>query len=425
MGKAELEGRDWTPASTYALFILTLINTFNFFDRGLLALVLPLIKAEFKVSDTVLGAVNSLFLASAIVGVPVAAWADRWSRRNVVAISLLVWTLATALTGFAGGVMALAALRLMVGVGEAGAVPASNSMMADIFPPGPRPLALAIFSGGSSISYLLYSPPAGWIADTYGWRWVFLAAGLPGLVLALIFMLTVKEPSRHGGAAAVSKPAPPFWPSVRLLARSRAYILLLIGSACMSCINYGGGAWTTTFLVRVHHLSLTHVGAYIQPLKGLVSLVGIVLAGLLVSRLAQRDTRWRVWIPALTCLMCAPCEALFVFADPIPIWLTGFIVGGVFSLMYQGAVYSAVMEVAAPGARGTAMAVLLLVGTIVGQVIGSIGVGVLNDLLAPQFGQLAVRYSLGGVLVVSALAASLFYLAAAHYVEADAQAAAD
>jgi len=99
-------------------------------------------------------------------------------------------------------------------------------------------------------------------------------------------------------------------------------------------------------------------------------------------------------------------------------------VGGVFSLMYQGAVYSVVMDVAAPGARGVAMVVLLLVGTVVGQMIGSIGVGVLNDLLAPQFGALAIRYSLGMVLVLAALGASLFYAAAAHYVVGDAQNAA-
>ncbi len=113
-----------------------------------------------------------------------------------------------------------------------------------------------------------------------------------------------------------------------------------------------------------------------------------------------------------------------MFADPMSAWLTGFMVGGVFSLMYQGAIYSAVMDVAPAGARGVAVAVLLLVGTIVGQVVGSIGIGVLNDLLAPHFGQLAVRYSLGSVLVLTALGASLFYAAAAHYVVGDAQHAA-
>ena len=417
--------RDWTTASAYALGVLTIINTFNFLDRNLLALLLPLIKAEFKVSDTALGAVNSLFFVSAILGVPVAALADRWNRRNLIAISLVIWSLSTSLTGLADSIVALALFRLVMSAGEAGGVPSSNSMLADIFPKTSRPLALSIFTSGASISLILYAPVIGWVADHYGWRASFFIAGIPGILLALVFMLTVKEPPR-GGAAAVAegaKPAPPvpFWPSIRFLLKSKTYVLLVIGSAFMSCINYGAGAWTATFFVRVHDLSLTQVGAFIQPLRGFISLAGIVLAGLVVTKVAQKDERWRVWVPALTCLIYVPCEMVYLFADPLPMWLTGFIVSSVFSLMYQGAAYSAVMEVSAPGTRGVAMAVLLLIGTIFGQLVGSIGIGFLNDHLAPMFGQLAVRYSMGLVLVSCALLASFCYALSARYLPADAR----
>ena len=417
--------RDWTPATIYALGILTVINTFNFFDRGLLALLLPLIKAEFKVSDTTLGAVNSLFLISAIAGVPVAAIADRWSRRNIIVISLVIWSLATSLTGFASSILMLAVFRVLMSLGEAGGTPPSNSMLADIFPKTSRPLALSIFTGGASISLILYAPIIGWIADHYGWRAGFFTAGVPGIILAIVFMLTVKEPPRGAADAnaGAGKAAPPvsFWPAIAFLMRSRTYVLLVIGSAAMSCINYGAGAWTATFFVRVHDLTITQVGAFIQPLRGFISLAGIVLAGFVVSRIAQRDERWRVWTPALTCLLFVPCEAVFLFSEPLPVWVTGFIIASVFSLMYQGAVYSAMMEVCAPGTRGVAMAALLLVGTIVGQLVGSIGIGFLNDQLAPMFGQLAIRYSMGAVLIACAVSASFCYALSARYLAADAR----
>ena len=412
-------------ASAYALGVLTVINTFNFFDRGLLALLLPLIKAEFQVSDTTLGVVNSLFLVSAILGVPVAALGDRWNRRNLIAISLVIWSLATSLTGFASSIMMLAVFRLLMSAGEAGGVPPSNSMLADIFPRTSRPLALSIFTSGASISLILYAPIIGWIADHHGWRAGFITAGLPGLVLAVVFMLTVKEPARGAADAGAGegRPVPPvpFWPAIGFLLKSRTYLLLVIGSSGMSCINYGGGAWTATFFVRVHDFSLTQVGAFIQPLRGIISLTGIVLAGLLVSKIAQKEERWRVWVPALTCLTFVPFEVLFLFADPLPLWLTGFMIASVFSLMYQGAVYSAMMEVSAPGTRGVAMAALLLVSTIVGQVVGSIGIGVLNDLLTPAFGELAIRYSMGLVLISAALTGSVCYGLSSRFLVADAR----
>jgi MFS family permease len=408
---------DWNVGSVYALFILTLINTLNFFDRGLLSLVLPLIKAEFGVSDTTLGLVNGLFLISAIMGVPVAALADRWSRRNVIAVSLVVWSLATALSGLAGSIMALAFCRVLMSLGEAGGVPPSNSLLSDIFPKRARPLALSIFSCGASLSLLLYAPIAGWIAQHYGWRAAFVAAGAPGLAVAAIFVLTLKEP-RHGAAddrgAGEGPPVtpPPFWPAFASLMRSGPYVLMLIGCACMSCINYGTSAWTATFFVRVHDFSIAEVGALIQPIRGLLSLAGLVLGGWLIGRAARVDERWRGWIPAIGCLLYVPCEALFLGAETMAVWMPSFIAASVFSLVYQGGIYSAVMDLAPPASRSVALAAVMLVSTVSGQLLGSVAIGVLNDTLAGTFGLAAVRYSMGLVLIGSAALGSVcFFLA--------------
>ena len=134
---------------------------------------------------------------------PIAWAADRWNRRNIIAVGFAFWSLMTALTGYVGNIWQLAAARFLMGAGEAACMPPSNSMIADLFRKARRPLALAIFGTANSIAFIALFPIAGWIAQTHGWRTMFIAAGAPGLVLALLFYLTVKEPVRgaSGGEA--------------------------------------------------------------------------------------------------------------------------------------------------------------------------------------------------------------------------------
>ena len=162
--------RDWTFASVYALAFLTLVSTLNYFDRSVLSLMLPLIKKDFHVSDTTLGVVTSLIAIYALLGVPVAWLAERWSRRNIVAIGLAFWSLMTALTGMAGSIWQLGATRTAVAIGESAGLAPSQSILSDMFSSRARPVVLSIITTASSIALLLYSPLAGWIAGQYGWR---------------------------------------------------------------------------------------------------------------------------------------------------------------------------------------------------------------------------------------------------------------
>ena len=171
---------------------------FNYLDRSILGLALPMIKAEMQASDTALGLVSGLafVLFYAILGVPIAWAADRWNRRNIIAAGLAFWSLMTALTGFVANIWQLALARFLMGAGEACCMPPSNSIISDLFRKARRPLALAIFGTANSIAFIALFPIAGWIADHHGWRTMFVAAGAPGLVLALLFYLTVREPVR-------------------------------------------------------------------------------------------------------------------------------------------------------------------------------------------------------------------------------------
>ena len=422
----------WNGRSIYILVILTLVSTLNYFDRSVMSLVLPLIKREFGVSDTTLGVITSLIVFYAIFGIPIAWAAERWSRRNVVAIGLFFWSLMTVVTGFAGSVWQLATCRFLMGVGEGCGLAPSQSMLGDVFSRARRPLALAILTTASSISLIFYSPIAGRIADSYGWRAAFLLAGAPGLVLAVLFVLTVREPRRRAAAATSDTPATPaatarpagLVETLRFLAGSRAYLCCLAGTMLMGVYLYGSSAWTSMFFVRVRHFSVHEVGEWILPLRGAMSALGIVLGGLIASRLDRMDERWRCWVAALACVSMAPFEYLYIFADSKAVWLPAFMVANLFSIMHQGPIYAVYLSVAKPRMRSVSVAGALLGATVAGQFGGPILIGRLNDLMAASFGQEAIRYS-WLVVVGSVVLGGLCYLLASRYLAADVARASD
>ena len=414
--------RDWTFTSVYALGFLTLVSTLNYFDRSVLSLMLPLIKKDFHVSDTVLGVVTGLIAIYAILGVPVAWLAERWSRRNIVAIGLAFWSLMTALTGMVTSVWQLGGTRFAMAIGESAGLAPSQSILSDLFSRRARPLVLSIITTASSIALLVYSPAAGWLAGHYGWRTVFLVAGAPGIVLALVMLLTIREPGRHASAERIK--AAPLGEALAFLGGSKAFLWCLLGTSIMGVYLYGVSAWDATFLVRVRHLSVPQVGAIFQPIRGAVSAIGIVLGGLLSSRLEAIDARWRCWIPGLACLLMAPFQFIYLFSDSAPVWISSYAAAALFSIMHQGPIYAVYVSVAQARSRAVAVSVALLGATVVGQFGGPILIGWLNDQMHAHFGEGAIRYSMLVVMACSALA-GLCYLYASRYVRADTERAAE
>ena len=275
------ERRDWTVASVWALVFLTLVSTLNYFDRSVLSLMLPLIQHDFRVSDTTLGLITGLIAVYAILGVPVAWLAERWSRRNIVAIGLFFWSLMTGLTGLVTSVWQLGGTRFAMAVGESAGLAPSQSILADLFSPRRRPLVLAIISTASSIALIVYSPLAGWAAGRWGWRMVFLAAGVPGVILAGVLLLTVREPRRVAGEGARTAP---LGEALGFLMGSKAFLWCLLGTSIMGVYLYGVSAWDASFLNRVRGYSVQEVGQWFQPIRGVTSAAGIILGGLLSAR---------------------------------------------------------------------------------------------------------------------------------------------
>jgi MFS family permease len=376
-----------------------------------------------QVSDTVLGLVVGLTFALfySLLGVPIAWIADRWNRRNIVAIGFAFWSLMTMVTAFVTNVWQLAAARFLMGAGEACGIAPSNSMVADLFGKARRPVALAVFGTAYSVALVAFYPVIGWIGQHHGWRWMFFAAGVPGLLLATIFFLTVTEPRR--GAADSAGDMRPIEPqalraTLQFLGGSRAYRLLLLGVTFMGAHIYAAGAWNPTFLRRVHQLSLTQIASSIGPVLGLLGALGILCGGILASRLGQRDERWRLGVPAIACFLVAPAQLFFLLGDAMPIWVAGFALTSFLTLMHQGPVYAAAMNVAMPRMRAVATSLILLSASLFGQILGPLLIGYLSDRLEHRFGGVSIRYAMLAT-VVCALGAGASFLGAMRYMADD------
>jgi MFS family permease len=324
----------------------------------------------------------------------------------------------TACTGGNVNIWQLAVVRLLMGAGEACGMAPSNSIIADRFPQDRRPLAMAIFGTAAPLSYILFFPIAGWVAHNYGWRAMFVAMGLPGLILALLLLFTVREPERTG-------PPPPRLPLARslfgdlaALFGNRCFAWIFAGVTLMGANIWATGAWTPTFFVRVHHLNITQVANIVGPTRGIIGLAGILLGGLLIDRLPKQRTFWRVGIPAVACLLAGPAEAMFLLGNSYSVWVGGFALSSFFTLIHQGPIFAAVVNVVGERRRALAIAVGLLGASLLGNAVGPSTVGLLSDLLAPRFGDEAIRYSMLIIAATPVLAALCFWRAAAHYTAA-------
>jgi len=402
--------------ANYLLLLLTLVGTVNSLDRGIFGVVLQSIKAEMHVSDTVMGLVAGLPFAFfyAFMGVPIAYLADRYSRRNIIVIGMAFWSVMTCLTGFVANVWQLAVTRFLMGAGEASSVAPSNAMVADLYPKKKRPFVLGILWTGLSLGAVAALAGGGWINQQYGWRAAFIAAGVPGIILAILLILTTKEPVRGASdKVKVSLDVSTLRATIGFLAKSKAYIYVLTGGVLGAIGLSSQGSWSVPFLIRVHHFSSAEAGGFLGLIR-FTSLPGYLLGGYLATRLGQWDERWRVWVPALGCLLGAPAGILFLFSDVRWIMFTGSALMSFFGAMQPGPLAAICQTVAKIRMRAVSVAVFIFFLNFVGN-IGPVGVGYLNDRMSAAYGPEAIRYSLLWLGTLVWVGAGLFIWIAARY----------
>ena len=410
----------------YVLCVLTLGYIFNFIDRQVMTILLEPIKAEFGATDTLMGLLTGLAFALfyATLGVPMARLADRWSRRNVLAISMAVWSGMTALCATATSFGQLALYRIGVGVGEAGGTPPSQSLLADIFPPAQRSLAQGVLASGTNIAVLVGLFGGALLAGAYGWRNVFWIFGVPGVALAVLIRLTVREPVRE---IRVVEEDGSLWSAIQRISALPGFpaIALAVGMTAVS--GYGLGVWSPSFMIRVHGLSLVDAGLYLGLIGVFGGILGTLLSAILVDRLAQQDARWQLRLPMIGVLISIPTQALFLLWPAEHVWMLGdrpfpvalvfMFFSAIFASFWIAPSYAAVQNLVPAHWRTQAAALLLLILNLLGMGLGPLVVGWLSDVYG-GLGDVSIRYALLSSLIFCAAGAFAFSRAKDPYAQA-------
>jgi MFS family permease len=399
---------------TYVLVVMTLVYVVNYLDRQILGILAPQIKAEFHLSDFEGGILGGTAFAVvyAILGVPLAIFADRLNRRNVIAASLTVFSLMTVVCGYAGAYWQLLLARFGTGVGEAGTSPSINSVLADLYPPEKRASALSFYSAGLNVGLLIGFFGGAWIAEHYGWRHAFLAAGVPGLLLALLLMGTVREPQR-GRVENLADTAPPasLLAVIRVLWSQHSFRWIALGTGMSSFGGYAGLYFIPAFLKMSHHMTLPQIGVALSLLTGFGGAVGTYMAGVLADRFGKRDVRWNMYVPIVCAFVAIPFAPVFYLAPSTAVALTAAIVPALMGATYVGAAYSMTQGLVPLRMRARAIAILLFILNMIGLGLGPPTVGLISDLLQPVLGANSLRYALLSTVITSLIGVYCYWRA--------------
>ena len=394
--------------ANWVLALLLLAYILNFVDRQVLAIVGLEVKQEMGLSDTELGLLLGPYFALSftLAGFVIARIADVASRRNVLVVGLAVWSLLTAGCGLARSFAQLASLRFAVAVGEAAGTPPSHSMISDYFPPERRATAMSVYGLGIYVGTGFGFAGGGLLLQWLDWRTAFLVAGLAGLPVALLILLTVREPARGAGPRAEAPPLRRVLPEVFA---TRSFRWLMAAAACQAFLGYAVLSWGATYLRRVFELSPGEAGVAFGGIAAVAGGIGSLGGGVLADRLARRDPRWYAWLSALVSLAAFPFAVIFALAGESRTALLAFAPFYLLNNLYVASLWTLVQGLVAPGLRATASATQLAVTNLVGYGVGPALVGYANDALAPSLGADAIRWSLLGAAVVGAASALFFW----------------
>jgi len=412
----------------YILIMLLGAYTLSFLDRQVVTILAESIKTDLHITNFQLGMLTGLAFALfyTILGIPIARLAERRSRPLIIAGAMALWSAFTVLSGRATSFAMMAVARVGVGFGEAGCNPCAHSMIADITPPEKRASALAFYSLGVPIGSMLGLILGGVIADLYGWRFAFFVAGAPGLLLALIIALTIKEPRSHIAAQlearAVSSPS--FRQTLRELRGKRTFWLIAVAAGLLAFVGYGHAAFGVPFFLRVHGAEVTalahrfglgpqgFLGIFSALTGGIGGIIGTWLGGFLADRAAARDKRAYMSVPAIAGLLSMPfIFAIYLVDSPALALSIGFI-PALLNTLWYGPVYATAQSVVAPQSRATTAAIMLFVLNLIGLGLGPMSVGALNDVLAAQLGEVeGIRWAMLLAALVIFISVGLFWWA--------------
>ena len=398
---------------SYALVVLLLVYTVNFLDRQVVTILAEPIKNELHIKDWQIGLMTGFAFAIfyTLLGLPIARMAESKNRVWIIAGSLMVWSAFTIACGRAGNFTQLILARIGVGVGEAGCTPTSHSLIADYVPKEQRASALAFFSSGTPLGGLLGLTMGGVMADLYGWRTAFLLAGLPGLILTVVVLTTLREPRKRLATdlAAQTPGKGHFALTLKYLARKRTFWLIAFAAATQAFIGYGNAPFTASFFFRNHtseiaalaaHFGLKSagfIGLALGLIGGTAGIISSWVGGWLADKAARRDLRAYMSVPACAAVI-SPMVYATAMLNPSAVGaLATLVIPGLLGSLWYGPVYASGQGLVPPHMRATAASILLFVINLIGLGLGPLAVGALSDFFAGPMGfgsANGVRYAL-------------------------------
>lgn len=417
----------------YAIGLLFLVYVFNFIDRQIVTILAEPIKRELMLADWQLGLMTGTAFAIfyCTLGLPIARMAEHRNRAWIIGLSLAAWSVFTTLCGIAQNFWQLVLARIGVGVGEAGCSPPAHSLIADYTPKQQRASAMAFYLMGNPIGALLGVVVGGLVADAFGWRRAFLLVGMPGIVLAVIVVLTLVEPRMRRAAAAArdaaaQTPQSSFGEVVRVLRRKRTFWLMALAVSIVAFIGYGHAPFGASFFLRVHGAEIEQlatrfglgpigfVGVSLGLILGVAAGLGVFLGGIIGDRFGGRDVRAYMSIPGIAVLVSIPLYTVAMLMPTFLPILPILAVNAMLLSLWQGPVYATVQNIAPVHMRATAASIFLFIANLIGLGLGPLAVGLASDILAGPFGlgsAEGVRWALIGSEFLAIPAFACFWLA--------------
>jgi MFS family permease len=406
----------------YVLVVLTLVYVVNYLDRQILGILLPYIQKEFVFDDFQAGLLSGTVFAViyATLAIPFAVLADRSSRRNIIAVSLAMFSVMTVLSGYATTIWQLVGTRFCTGIGEAGTGPSINSMIADLYPPQKRAGALAFYSAGLNIGLLFGFFGGGWMLQHYGWRSAFFASGAPGLLLVVLLLTTVSEPIRGSADKIVdNSETPRLLEVIRFLWSQLSFRWVALGCSMSAFGGYAGLYFIPKFLIVSHHMTPVQVGIALSLLIGVGGAIGTLMSGVLADRFGRRDVNWYMYVPILATFIALPFAPVFYLSQATAAALAGAIVPVFMGATYLGPSYAMAQGMVPLRMRAQTVGILLFVLNMIALGLGPATVGFSSVVLKPWLGADSLRWSLMMTSVVTGLLGAFCYWRATKTLKAD------
>lgn len=409
----------------YLLGLLLVILAFNQLDRIALGIVLQDIKIDLQLTDTQLGFLTGIAFAFfyAVMGIPIARWADRGNRITIISVTAALWSIAVALCGFAASFVQLMWLRIAVAVGEAGCMPPAHSLIADEFTREERPRAVARYMLGVPLALTIGFFVAGWLNEFYGWRMTFVILGLPGLALAALVAFSLREPRKlgmhtgareraasagphelatnpgarelsAGTASYESVPPPGILEVLRTLWSSLAFRHLLLCFSVWFFFAYGLLQWLPAFFIRSHGMRTGELGSWFGLVWGAAGGLGVYVGGELATRYAAGQERKQLTGCALAFSFFAVLTAVAFMARDRHLAFAALAVASLGGNMAQGPMLATTQMLVEPRMRAMSIAIVYLFANLIGMGFGPLAAGMLSDALRPACGEESLRYAL-------------------------------